>query len=206
MIYFHIFCTAVLTQDINFLDDLLIQKHCDGSIKLNRYLLRDGYHRELVSEFKTKYKGNLLILEYLSESFYLDKYQLEEMERFGSPHRVKLLREIDLEKPAAFSSPNYIFVFHNITNDHFNVTLPIHIRYQTPSLTSKSVSLEIKEPIGIFIESKEDKWKRLCLDKEEILKLDIPTGESDKEGIITSITILVTTFGAISVAFFVYMK
>ncbi len=63
----------------------------------------------------------ILLLENFSEAFYLDKYELEELERWNNKTktknnenypRVRLLKEIDLEKPSYQSTPNTVFVFY----------------------------------------------------------------------------------------------
>ncbi len=100
------------------LAELLNKEECTHYLQIERSLLKDGFHREILTQIDGRHNlptdAILLLLEHFSESIYLDKFQLEEMKRFGSIHTVKFLQEMDLEIPAAFSKPNYIFIFRTM--------------------------------------------------------------------------------------------
>eukprot|EP01126_Amoeba_proteus_P049278 TRINITY_DN5752_c0_g1_i1.p1 TRINITY_DN5752_c0_g1~~TRINITY_DN5752_c0_g1_i1.p1 ORF type:complete len:188 (-),score=19.28 TRINITY_DN5752_c0_g1_i1:91-654(-) len=75
------------------------------------------------------------------------------MVRLGWNNHVHLFNEMDLEKPAYHSAGNVVVVYHSFNPRNqigalsFNVTLPVHFRYQLPSSTSQHVQVYIDPPL-----------------------------------------------------------
>jgi len=192
----------------NIFEDLTSIKDCSSTINLQRFILKEGFHRDIqtIIHLPSISSGTVLLLEHFSQAIYLDKYQLKELERFGAQHRVRLLQEIDLEKPAAFSTPNYAFIFKEIASDRFNITIPIHFRYQNPSSDARYISVEIQSPKVFLLSDGQSKWKLLCTSsmKEGELRVNIPTGEADKEEVVSMLTTITTLLGASIVGYYIY--
>jgi hypothetical protein len=91
------------------------------SISITRELHNEGFHKELATEVtfssKSKDKSNcvLMMMQRFSESIYLDKFQLEELERLDTMWTNKkffLEKEVNLESPSysPSSTPFHFFV------------------------------------------------------------------------------------------------
>jgi hypothetical protein len=206
---------------------------CKYDAELHRQIERSGFHRDLKTS--VAFKGatpdsscSLVLLDHLSglvvhmevlifkESFYVDRYQLEDLERFHVIPPVRIINEIDLEKPSYVSSPNYVFIFQNWyhilqsidnlissqTISDYSTNIPIHIRYQPPSANQRHILNKI-EPPKLFVKC-QDAYSAVCIsNKPETVEVLVPTGQLADERIVTIVTMGVTVFAALIVMYFV---
>lgn len=130
---------------------------------ISRILTNPGFHRELTTEItledehrvkiiKDHTNCTLMLLETFSEGVYVDEYEVGNLERLGSGNHVHFFNQVDVEKPAYFSSKNVVLVYHsfqpqNSDRQVFNITIPVHFRYQLPSSTSTHRRVYINSPL-----------------------------------------------------------
>jgi hypothetical protein len=165
----------------------------------------------------------LLILEHLSSSFYVDKYQVEDIERYHTKHNtshffIRFLKDIDLEKPEFHSTSNDIFIFVPNPYPAVQAVLPFHIRYHKPSEQNLYITANITAP-SFFLFCKNDEtpsttnqtnmltysWRRACVklkDANDTLSVQIPVGQLKMEYQVTFFTLLATLICVLLVTYF----
>lgn len=123
---------------------------------VNFSLRKSGMHRELVTEITNKeisppttsLSCRIVQILLLPDALFVDKYEVEEIARFGGP-TTTLYKDIDLEKPSFQSSSNIVVVSKSV--DLFStketLTLPIHYRYQRPQQEAEYTNVSIPHPI-----------------------------------------------------------
>ncbi|KAF2069863.1 hypothetical protein CYY_008816 [Polysphondylium violaceum] len=181
-----------------------------------RTVVKQGFHRELISNISISTSGSgaqnqcsLLFLEHFDQGIFVDQYEVDEIHRFGGP-QVNIYQLIDLEKPSATSTQNYIsvetapFVLDSENITHLTVTLPIHFRYQNPSIDSEFRQSLISPPI-VYIRCQADlggEWKRVANIKSpqtKPIKTNIPVGQLNVQNDISLYTLGVTFIGSLIV-------
>jgi len=129
-------------------------------------------------------------------------YQLEEQERLGVVNHVhSLFTFVDLEKPAYSSTTFPLYIQKQITS-HFNISYPIHIRYQAPTADLDYIKATLEQP-QLFMQCN-NQWKRVCITDESNVTTHIPTGNLNHESLVTSITMISTLLGSLIIVYFVY--
>lgn len=204
----------------------LVNKNCKN-LDMKRSLKKDGLHRELITEINLpdeeidKYLRQgctFALVETFSNSIFIDRYELEEHERFGGASFF-IFKEIDLEKPSYFSTQNIVI----IESKSRNITIPIHFRYQMPSNTKEYIEVFIKPP-RVFIQCSKDYIKNNIIDllnnnHEEIdlnkyielipsnrgpLVAEIPTGRRADENIVHLFTNLLPILGSLFIIYVIF--
>eukprot|EP01132_Coremiostelium_polycephalum_P009363 gene9363-11501_t len=180
----------------------------------NRQVQKQGFHRELFSSFvlKNNNKRNVgddcqvLFFENFDQGIYVDKYEVDEITRFGGP-KVVIYYLIDLEKPSTSSTQNHVSViksFKTSDNLEMNITLPIHLRYQNPSNVSENRQTTIYPPnVYLKCDGKQD-WKRVDIILSSNLgpqTIDIPVGQLINQSTVSFLTLVVTVLGSLIVVF-----
>lgn len=129
--------------DCKFLDDV----NPDVSLELKK----TGFHRELVTTVRLNKRGLLdkaLLVYSWPKDIYVDPYQLESM-RHQRNWEMLLDSTVDLEMPAHTSSGfrTYLYLHpKESTAGEINLTIPIHGRYQKPSIGNNVISIIIPPP------------------------------------------------------------
>ena len=80
-----------------------------------------GFHRTLVSEFILKNnsgrggKIELLMVERLPSSFFIDKFEIDEIYKFDKKNLISFSEIIDLEKPSFYSTSHVVLFYQNVS-------------------------------------------------------------------------------------------
>lgn len=124
---------------------------------MSQTLLKEGMHRELVISSKHKTisppTGTIscrdIAIQLLSDGWFVDQYEVEEMARFSIGPNVTIYKDIDLEKPSYLSPSNIIVVSKANAWDSSETTfaLPVHLRYQLPAAYTPYVNVHIYKPL-----------------------------------------------------------
>ncbi|KYR00199.1 phosphatidylinositol glycan [Tieghemostelium lacteum] len=182
----------------------------------DRSIKKLGFHRDLVTSLViTNHLNNglhecsLSLLEHLDEVIFIDKYEVDEIQRFGGP-QVTIYQLIDLEKPSLSSTQNYVSVVKsNLTlspNQYqsINISLPVHFRYQNPSLHSPTRQSTISIP-KLFLKCKEshNQWLRIYPSyqdpAQQSIQIQLPVGQLSIRHQISFYTLLITVIGSLIV-------
>ncbi|KAK5581369.1 hypothetical protein RB653_001401 [Dictyostelium firmibasis] len=128
-------------------------------LKLDHLVKKSGFHRELVANItlKSPLKDTvprvckLMVIENLDQGIFVDRYEVDEIERFGGP-KVVIYQLIDLEKPSTSSTQNFVSIIKQFSTtgsatQHLEVTLPIHLRYQNPLFSENGDSNTFRQSI-----------------------------------------------------------
>lgn len=203
---------------------LTIRKDSTTAI-LKRHIVKSGLHKELISEIEISSPIEsdcaIVMIEVLSESVYVDEYEVDEIERFGGPE-VYLFNNIDLEKPTYFSNQNIAIITYAPARKNklsFNISLPIHMRYQKPSEKYEKLMVTIPPP-KVFIECKKGDVKQKIIhilegnfsNSQECVEVKpsetwssvstwIPTGQPRDSDLVNVATIVVSSLGALCVIY-----
>ncbi|ELR13055.1 phosphatidylinositol glycan [Acanthamoeba castellanii str. Neff] len=208
---------------------------------LRRSLDKKGFHREIRTDITLSARGRetselrwcqVALMEMLPESVFVDKYQVDELHRFGGP-QVLIFDEFDLEKPSSDhgARQGVVIVQTTTTNPtkvgdrleaRLSVVLPIHLRYQDPSLDATHRKFSIPPPL-VYVRcgagtvptppSHPSSWTRAVRDSDEtrgadasaaVLEVWVPVGEKQKQGLVTIVTLLATTLGSAIVLLFLW--
>eukprot|EP01128_Nolandella_sp_AFSM9_P005570 TRINITY_DN2709_c0_g1_i3.p1 TRINITY_DN2709_c0_g1~~TRINITY_DN2709_c0_g1_i3.p1 ORF type:complete len:259 (-),score=39.10 TRINITY_DN2709_c0_g1_i3:160-936(-) len=132
----------------------------------------DGFHRDLNTQISLDTDQHRLLInpdphihytnctimmvETLLNGVFLDQYEIQDRERLkvpgdSTPH-VHFFREMDVERPSYLSPSNIVLVYYHFdprpdTPRVFNITLPIHFRYQLPSSKETHHKVVISSPL-----------------------------------------------------------
>lgn len=131
-----------------------LSKYLPSTVKTT--LNKAGMHRELVTEIQhktispptTSISCRIGAVYLLTDDFFVDQYEVEEISRFGGPNTT-IYRDIDLEKPNYLSSDNIVVVSKPIAWDanQASLVLPIHYRYQLPQQEIPFTPITIRAPV-----------------------------------------------------------
>jgi hypothetical protein len=122
------------------------------TMTMKRSLHKSGFHRELATQIRLSNvkeltpdisKCSLVLVETLSEDYYIDRDEVEGLERFeGNNHFDFFTNGIDIERPAYTSTQHVVVVTSNnkISDPEatYAINFPIHLRYQMPSLSGET--------------------------------------------------------------------
>jgi len=190
--------------------------------KLDRNAGKFGFHRDLITSIifslpeEETNDCTLLLVENLSESIYIDKFQIEDEERLSAKlqnrehPKIRMKEEMDVEKPVYHPNlhPAEVLVFQNVTQRNVTITIPIHFRYQTPSIEPYTL-LSIPPP-KIWINCKFrlniSDWNPLCYEtnKNHTINILIPNGLLQHEQLVTYGTFFITSLAAAVIIYFLY--
>jgi hypothetical protein len=89
--------------------------------------------------------------------------------------------------------------------------LPIHLRYQDPSLNATHRKFSIPPPLVYVRCDAGTAWTRAVRDESrgadasaEVLEVRVPVGEKQRQGLVTIVTLLATTLGSAIVLLFLW--
>ncbi len=91
--------------------------------------------------------------------------------------------------------------------------LPIHLRYQDPSLNATHRVFSIPPPLVYVRCDAGTTWTRAVRDSDEsrgadasaaVLEVWVPVGEKQRQGLVTIVTLLATTLGSAIVLLFLW--
>lgn len=168
-------------------------------------------------EQENKGDCQLDVVYVLPASVFVDPYQLQDLEKVIG--KATIFGEHDLELPLEkVKEPRGSIVFlrqpKNISNS-FQLTLPIHLRYQQPSLKRDNQSITIEAPyagwtcgsydwpplsypvlLPLTIRADQDVFTRLS-NNPTPLTLSVPIGKVQQASIVTLGTFIAVVFGTI---------
>ncbi|XP_042195232.1 phosphatidylinositol-glycan biosynthesis class X protein isoform X1 [Callorhinchus milii] len=117
------------------------------SVKLNRHFVKEGFHREIVTdvEFGASVSSDccVMVKEQLPQGLYVDPYELASHQEHNKTE-VLVLDVIDIEAPEYLSTVHSILIYlkpHSRRADYFTATVPVHIRYHRPTSMGDTVTL-----------------------------------------------------------------
>ena len=137
-----------------FLEYQRIERLKFTSVSVERRLEKQGMHREIITKIRRneplesyylddKVYCSTHIVNLLGEDVFVDRYEVEELARFGGPN-ITIFRDIDLEKPSYLSPQNLVIVTSNNEGKwQSESSLPIHLRYQRPSYLQQFIPVSI---------------------------------------------------------------
>eukprot|EP01129_Flabellula_baltica_P007088 TRINITY_DN2726_c0_g1_i3.p1 TRINITY_DN2726_c0_g1~~TRINITY_DN2726_c0_g1_i3.p1 ORF type:complete len:250 (+),score=38.68 TRINITY_DN2726_c0_g1_i3:1-750(+) len=194
---------------------------------ISRVLYGEGFHRVLDTGISLKFEDEILfdgldvkgydncsfmIVETFSEGIYVDRYEVEDIERQGGPH-VHFFSKIDLELPSYKSEQNIVLVYYHfnpqtVADGSVSITLPVHLRYQRPSNSVTHRKVFINEPLVYLTCSPPEitqsphmvpnNWIKLTPTNENLrLTALVPVGQRQSERIVSVGTLIVTIAGTL---------
>jgi hypothetical protein len=137
------------------------------TMTMKRSFNKTGFHRELVTQIRLSNvkdlvadpsKCSIVLVETLSEDYYIDRDEVEGLERFeGNNHFDFFTNGIDIERPAYTSTQHVVVVTsrNQIRSDPdatYTINFPIHLRYQMPSLTGDTHRRTFINPPLVYLE------------------------------------------------------
>jgi hypothetical protein len=135
----------------------LASKYLKSNIEHN--LQQQGMHRELLITSRHKTiappTGTIscrdVVVEWLSDGWFVDQYEVEERSRFLGGPNVTIYRDIDLEKPSYLSPSNLVVVSKVNAWDASlsTMSLPVHLRYQLPALNRRYADVTLQKPLMV---------------------------------------------------------
>ncbi|XP_072895098.1 phosphatidylinositol-glycan biosynthesis class X protein [Hemitrygon akajei] len=132
------------------------------SVSLNRSIVKNGFHRELLIDVKLNEGAHhdccIMIKEHLPQGLYVDPYELASL-REHSNTKVFVQKEIDIEAPAYLSPVHTVIIYLNpdpSNPGHFVGTVPVHIRYHRPTATEETNTLVILTHPHLMIHCQRD--------------------------------------------------
>ncbi|XP_060689946.1 phosphatidylinositol-glycan biosynthesis class X protein [Hemiscyllium ocellatum] len=135
-------CVAVVT-----CDDPLYSEPWLRSVSLNRHIVKNGFHRELVMDVDLGEGAQpgcrIVIKEQLPQGLYVDPYELASM-REQKSKEIFVQDEIDIEAPEYLSATHAIIVYLKPDlrhHGHFTGTVPVHVRYHRPTDREEAIAL-----------------------------------------------------------------
>ncbi|KAM9967452.1 hypothetical protein ACTFIW_001536 [Dictyostelium discoideum] len=227
-----------LDETIDSIEPTTIVKDGDDDewviLKLDHLVKKSGFHRELVINVTLKAPlrdtvpgvCKIMVLENLDQGIFVDRYEVDEIERFGGP-KVVIYQLIDLEKPSTSSTQNFVSIIKQFNTtgsatEDIQLTLPIHLRYQNPLfsdngggdsntfrqsiISSPQIYLSC-EPTNSVLNNNEhsndDNWNlitnyNLLLDDiSKSISINVPVGQLNDNDSVKFYTLLVTVIGSI---------
>ncbi|XP_059806959.1 phosphatidylinositol-glycan biosynthesis class X protein isoform X3 [Hypanus sabinus] len=132
------------------------------SVSLNRSIVKNGFHRELLIDVKLNEGAHrdccIMIKEQLPQGLYVDPYELASLHEHSNA-KVFVQKEIDIEAPAYLSPVHTVIIYLNpdpSNPGHFVGTVPVHIRYHRPTATEETNTLVILTHPHLMIHCQRD--------------------------------------------------
>ncbi|XP_041066496.1 phosphatidylinositol-glycan biosynthesis class X protein [Carcharodon carcharias] len=135
-------CVAVTT-----CTDPLYSEPWLQSVSLNRRIVKNGFHRELVMDVELGEGAHqdccVMIKEQLPQGLYVDPYELASL-REHKTEEIFVQNEINIEAPEYLSTAHTIIIYLKPDpkhSGHFTGTAPVHVRYHRPTDTEETTAL-----------------------------------------------------------------
>ncbi|KAN0014636.1 hypothetical protein ACTFIU_000954 [Dictyostelium citrinum] len=224
--------STIMNKDGDDVDQWIIQK-------LDHVVKKSGFHRELVTNvtLKSPLKETvprvckLMVMENLDQGIFVDRYEVDEIERFGGP-KVVIYQLIDLEKPSTSSTQNFVSIIKQFNTtgsatQEIQVTLPIHLRYQNPLFSENGDSNTFRQSIisspQIYVsceptnsvlnnnKNSNDNWNLITNynlldgDNTKSISINVPVGQLNDNESVKLYTLLVTVIGSILVIITIFI-
>ncbi|XP_067897874.1 phosphatidylinositol-glycan biosynthesis class X protein [Heterodontus francisci] len=142
LLMFGCICVAVTTCSDSLYFEPWLQ-----SVSLNRHIVKNGFHRELVMDVELGegvHPGcRVMIKEQLPQGLYVDPYEVASQQEHNS-WEIFVQNEIDTEAPAYLSTAHAINIYLKPDprhSGHFTGTVPLHVRYHRPTDTEETTAL-----------------------------------------------------------------
>ncbi|XP_043926253.1 phosphatidylinositol-glycan biosynthesis class X protein isoform X5 [Protopterus annectens] len=125
-----------------------------ASVTVTRTILKDGFHRELLTTVKLRTLTNtvggcsVLIKELLPAGLFADPYQLASLREYGILEAL-LLKPVDIEAPEYLSSSQTVLVYLKpdpSCTRCYTATVPVHGRYHRPSEDKSTATITLENP------------------------------------------------------------
>ncbi|XP_072330936.1 phosphatidylinositol-glycan biosynthesis class X protein isoform X1 [Scyliorhinus torazame] len=143
------------------------------SVSLNRRIVKDGFHRELVMDVELGEGAHqgccIMIKAQLPQGLYVDPFELASL-REHKGEEIFIQDEINIEAPEYLSTAHTIVVYLKPGpkhSGHFTGTVPVHVRYHRPTDTEEATALVTLANPQLMIRCQEsnplmENWK-LCV-------------------------------------------
>jgi len=205
-------------------DQIVVSDAIKAQVK-ERSISKQGFHRVLntIIEFErdstaSSEQVSVSIGEVFPESVFLDQYELDELcrvnqrkqsqgEKYDPYFETKIGNSmgVDVEKPATVSPIVYSMFTTNSTwtrkgNSNIEVLVaqfqvPIHFRYQTPSIDQEFATVTIHAPITFSVGGSVVRLGNTC----PILEIQVPRGQLQHSDRVKIGTVVVTVCGSLAV-------
>lgn len=175
------------------------------NIELKREILKEGFHRELLTSIKfDKDVSNckIFIQENFSKNIYLSINELEDKRRYNQRNNLQIIvidyhnKTFDVEKPS-FQSQDQTVTFSTVLTKNFiEISIPFHFRYQKPSKKVLYRPVIIYDPVSMTLQC--ENYNETL--KWEILKPlieEVPVGDLNDLELVKYGTILITLISSI---------
>ncbi|XP_067851731.1 phosphatidylinositol-glycan biosynthesis class X protein [Heptranchias perlo] len=135
-------------------NDVLYSEPWLQSVSLNRRIVKNGFHREIVMDVELSEGAHpdccILIKEQLPQGLYVDPYELASLREHNNTE-IFVLNEIDIEAPEYLSTVHTIIIYLKPdprNTGHFTGAVPLHIRYHRPTDTEETnVLVTLADPL-----------------------------------------------------------
>ncbi|XP_020374142.1 phosphatidylinositol-glycan biosynthesis class X protein [Rhincodon typus] len=135
-------CAAVVT-----CNDPLYSEPWLRSVSLNRHIVKNGFHRELIMDVDLGESAQqsccVMIKQQLPPGLYVDPYELASL-REQKSEEIFVQNEIDIEAPEYLSAAHAVIIYLKPDprhNGHFTGAVPLHVRYHRPTDTKEATAL-----------------------------------------------------------------
>lgn len=172
---------------------------------LQRTIRGTGMNLELVTVLvipETLLGSSIAVVESVPESVFIDPYELYTLKSYFFIFE----SNVDVEAPATSSNYNtFIIVMPEISTTKVELVIPVHCRYQMPSMTTEFTYIRIlppfiystQESIHYEVQAKkcEAKWIRHFYDvkPDATLQIKVPVGNSKHVVWIFPLTLVITS-------------
>uniref|UniRef100_UPI00398ECA20 bcl-2-related ovarian killer protein-like isoform X2 n=1 Tax=Pristiophorus japonicus TaxID=55135 RepID=UPI00398ECA20 len=136
-----------ITDSVTGSDDAFYSEPWPQSVSLNRRIVKNGFHREIVMDVKlgegARPDCSVVIKEQLPQGLYVDPYELASL-RERNRGKIFVQNAIDIEVPEYLATMHTIIVYLEPDprhTGHFTGTVPVHIRYHRPTDTEETNAL-----------------------------------------------------------------
>ncbi|XP_042195233.1 phosphatidylinositol-glycan biosynthesis class X protein isoform X2 [Callorhinchus milii] len=171
------------------------------SVKLNRHFVKEGFHREIVTdvEFGASVSSDccVMVKEQLPQGLYVDPYELASHQEHNKTE-VLVLDVIDIEAPEYLSTVHSILIYlkpHSRRADYFTATVPVHIRYHRPTSLVHEGGFKLaltKAPCSVSNHSICN-WINVNYQTvTSTLSLQVPVGQTHHIVAVSTVTLLTT--------------
>lgn len=192
------------------------------SVSLNRSIVKNGFHRELVIDVRLGDGAHpdccIMIEEQLPRGLYVDPYEVASLHEHGA--KIFVQKGIDIEAPEYLSTAHMVIIYLNPNTSnpgHFTGKIPVHVRYHRPTDVEETNTLVILTNPRLMIHCQRDdlvqaswnpsvselpcslkspstlRWVNVTYQNVgEILTLQVPVGQKKHALIVTAATLLAT--------------
>ena len=148
----------------------------------------------------------------------VDRYEVDEAYRLNLGPQVLFTRAIDLEIPVyAVNSPqNIVSVISSdqrnkiVNTETVSIDLPVHLRYQSPSVRLEHAEIRLSAPQVYFVENHEYQEIRAQPMNNQInsttIILTAPAGQLETASLVRWSTLGATLFGTVYVHTYIYSE